>query len=307
MEKFNLKNFPNQKGRIAIVTGANIGLGYETARALVKKEATVIMACRNEKKAQNAIAELKKEIPNADLVFIPLNLSSAISVRAFVRTYLERYSKLDLLINNAGIMVPPFSLTEDGYESQMGVNYFNHFLLTMLLLPTLNQTEGARVVTLSSIAHRKATIDFENLNSERDYQKMKAYGQSKLACLMFAYELDRKLKQSNSKVLSVAAHPGVSTTNLAQHLPSVMVSIFSVISPLFAHNPEEGARPTLLAALGQDVKGGEYFGPTGFREMKGEAGKVSSTDYSHDKKIAARLWEVSEELTKESFSLEKVN
>jgi len=300
MSAFDLNKIPSQKGRIAIVTGANIGLGYETTIGLAKKELTVIMACRNIEKATKAKSEILIKVPNAQLFVMELDLMSLKSVRAFAKSFIESQSRLDLLINNAGIMVPPFALTEDGFESQMGVNYFSHFLLTGLLLPLLEKTENSRIISLSSIAHKNAKIDFENLNSEKCYSKMEAYGQSKLACLMFSYELQRRLEKADSTILSVAAHPGVSNTNLGQNLPSWTKIIEPLFIPLFTHSPENAALPSLYTAMG-DVKGGDYYGPTGFREMKGKPGKVNSNTISFDKEIAKKLWTVSENKTQINF------
>ncbi len=298
MKSFDIDNIPNQEGKVAIVTGANSGLGFETTRGLVKKGFLVIMACRDLKKAHLAHNKIIKEFASADLKILHIDTSSLKSVRAFANEFLQHYQKLDLLINNAGIMVPPYSLTEDGFESQLGTNYLGHFLLTGLLLGVLENAENSRVITLSSIAHKRGKIDFEDLHFKKhNYKKWDAYGQSKLACLMFAYELDRRLKVKGSKIMSVASHPGVSLTNLWNYMPRG----FSLISPLFnlflSQSAEDGAKPTLLAGLDINVKGGEYFGPTGFNEMKGEPGKVFSTLLSKNKEIAKKLWSVSEELT----------
>ena len=300
---FNLAAAPSQQGKIAIVTGANIGLGYETVIGLAKKGAKVIMACRYIQKAETARKEILEKVPGAGLEILQLDLGDLSSVRAFAKAYTDKYDSLDLLINNAGIMIPPFSKTKDGFESQMGVNYFGHFLLTSLLFPLLNKTPESRVVTLSSIAHRNGKIQFDNLHAEQKYSKMGAYGQSKLACLMFAYELQRRIDASGSKVLSLAAHPGVSNTNLGQHMSKWLVAIAMPIFSFFIHSPENAALPTLYAALGTDVNGGEYFGPTGYNEMKGKPGKVQSKPHAHDKEVAKKLWAVSEELTGEKFSI----
>lgn len=297
MTPFNLESIPSQKGKIAIVTGANIGVGYETVVGLAKKEAKVIMACRNKQKAEKAKMEIEQKVPGADLEIILLDLSKLKSVKNFTEQFLGKNDRLDMLINNAGIMIPPYSKTEDGFESQMGVNYFGHFLLTGLLLPILEKSGNSRIVTLSSIAHKSAEINFDDLNSEKNFSRMKAYGQSKLACLMFAYELDRKLTASGSKVLSLAAHPGVSNTNLGNTGPIWFKLLGPILMPFFTHSPENAALPSLMAALHDGIKGGDYIGPTGKREMTGKPGKVTSTDYSHDKAIASRLWEVSETLT----------
>ncbi|MCB0707267.1 MAG: SDR family NAD(P)-dependent oxidoreductase [Saprospiraceae bacterium] len=300
---FNLGSAPSQKGKIAIVTGANIGLGYETTIGLAKKGAKVIMACRNLTKAEKAKGEILKKVSGADLECMVLDLNSLQSVRAFAKAYAAKYDKLDLLIENAGIMIPPFSKTADGFESQIGVNYLSHFLLTNLLFPLLKKTPDSRIVTLSSKAHEGGKIDFENLNAEKSYSKIGAYSQSKLACLMFAYELQRRLEKSGSKTIAVSAHPGVSNTNLGQHIPAFFKILMSPVFALMTHSPENAALPTLMAALDPDVKGGSYFGPTGFRGMKGKPGKVESTSLSHNEEIARKLWAVSEELTGEKFNI----
>ncbi len=212
----------SQNGHLAIVTGANTGLGYDTALALAGKGCAVVLACRNMDKARKARLEILKPFPKATIECLSLDLSSQQSVRAFVTAFTENYDKLDLLINNAGIMMPPFSLSEDGFESQLAANYLGHFALTGLLLPLLTRTPNSRIVSLSSLAHNWGGIRFDDLNFARGYNKRAAYGQSKLACLMFAYELNRRLRATGSKTLSVAAHPGVAATNLAQHFPRFM-------------------------------------------------------------------------------------
>ncbi len=294
---FNINKIPSQKGKTAIVTGANVGLGFETTIGLAKKHMHVVMACRNIKKAQKAKDTIKKILPTASLEIMILDLNSLKSVRDFAAEFSKNHQQLHLLINNAGIMIPPFNKTEEGFESQMGVNHFAHFLLSGLLLPILESTEGSRVISLSSIAHKNAKINFENLNSEKSYSKMEAYGQSKLACLMFAYELDKRLKAKGSSVKSIAAHPGVSDTDLGRHVSKWLYALMRPIVKLISHKPEDAAMPSLFAALDKDLLGGEYIGPTGFNEMKGKPGIVKSTPLSHDTQIAKQLWEVSEKLT----------
>jgi NAD(P)-dependent dehydrogenase (short-subunit alcohol dehydrogenase family) len=300
---FNIDNIPSKKGKIAIVTGANSGIGQEITIGLAKKEIKVIMACRNINKAESTKFEILKTIPTADIEIMALDLNSLKSVRSFAKSFCDKHNHLNLLIENAGIMIPPFAKTEDGFESQMGVNYFSHFLLTNLLMPLLNKTEGARIATTSSIAHENAQIDFDNLNSENSYSKMKAYGQSKLACLMFAYELQRRLDKVDSKVIAVSAHPGVSKTNLFSNVPKLAQVLMTLFLPFFTHPPEKAALPMLYATLGDDIKGGEYFGPIGFKDMKGKPGKVNSKPQSYDKDVAKKLWEVSEKLTGEYFTI----
>lgn len=302
MTTFDLDKLPSQKGRIAIVTGANVGLGFETALGLAQKEMTVILACRNIDKATVARQDILKEVPNADLDIIQIDLSKLDAVRSFAKNYLEKYQQLDLLINNAGVMMPPFSLTEDGFELQMAANYFGHFLLTGLLLQTILATPNSRIVSLSSIAHRSGKINFDDLQSKKKYSAMQAYSQSKLACLMYGYEFQRRLEAAgHTTTISTIAHPGASDTNLAQHLPKWAIALFGLLAPLFSHSAKAGAQPTLWAAVGP-AEGGDYFGPTKFREMKGKAGKVDSIPLSKDQTIAKKLWEVSEKLTGITYS-----
>ncbi|MCB0502329.1 MAG: SDR family NAD(P)-dependent oxidoreductase [Bacteroidetes bacterium] len=304
MSSFNIKEVPSQKGRIAIVTGANIGLGYETALAFAKKELKVIMACRNVQKAEQAKKDILSQSPNAELEIMPIDLSKLQSVKEFAKTFTTKYDQLDLLVNNAGVMMPPYSKTEDGFELQFGANYLGHFLLTGLLMDMLLKTPNSRVVSLSSNAHKQGKINFDDLQSEKSYSKLGAYNQSKLACLMFTYALQRKLEKKGATTISVAAHPGASITNLDQHIPKWVMGILMPILKVtnIAQSAEAGAEPTSYAALGKDVKGGDYFGPGGFGEFSGRAKKVKSTKLSHDEAIADRLWKVSEELTNFSYS-----
>ena len=300
---FDLNTIPSQKGRLAIVTGANTGLGYQTALAFAKKDIKVILACRSQQKAMDATARILKIVPSAELVFIQLDLMDLASVRAFAASFLKDHQRLDLLINNAGIMIPPFQKTKDGFESQMGVNYFGHFVLTGLLIDVLNNTSNSRIVTLSSKAHESGVIDFENLNAEQSYSKFVAYSQSKLACLMFTQELDRRLRAAGKSTCSVAAHPGVSTTDLGRHISKFLYYLLMPIFVFFTHKPAKGALPSIMAALDEDVQGGDYFGPIGFREMKGPPAKVKAKPRAYDAEVAAKLWQVSEELTDLKFKI----
>ncbi|NHE56681.1 oxidoreductase [Cyclobacterium plantarum] len=290
-------NLQEQAGRIFIVTGANTGLGYENSLTLAKKGAKVIMACRNLEKANAAKDSIKEEVPNADLEVMEIDLSNLNSVRKFAKSYQSKYDRLDVLINNAGVMMPPYTKTEDGFELQLEANYLGHFLLTGLLMNTILKTPDSRIVTLSSIAHKNAKINFEDLQSEKKYSASTAYGQSKLACLLFAFELQRRLdKQGHNQTISTAAHPGISTTELARHMPRLVYTILKyTLAPMLTHPPKEGAKPTIVAAIG-DAEGGDYFGPTGFQEFKGNPGKASATTLAKNKDVAKRLWEVAEEL-----------
>lgn len=296
---FDIKNVPSQKGKIAIVTGANTGIGFETTLALAKKEINVIMACRNFEKATIAKNRILTEVPTAQLEIILLDLSDLKSVRKFAEDFLNQYSTLDLLINNAGIMIPPFSRTIDSFESQMGANYFGHFLLTGLLLKTITNTPNSRIVSLSSIAHKQGKIDFDNLNAEKSYSKMGIYSQSKLACLMFGYELQEKLKGTST--ISVIAHPGVSNTDLLRHIPKFLYYLFYPLLPIITQKPAKAALPSLMSALDTTIQNGDYIGPNGFNEMKGEPTKVKAFPQAHDKKVRQKLWKVSEELTGFSY------
>lgn len=293
---WKLTQVPSQAGRIAIVTGANVGLGFETALALAGKGCKVVLACRNIDKAEVAKASILAQHQTAVIECMPLDLSSLKSVRTFANTYAKRHKKLDLLINNAGIMMPPFSLSEDGFESQLAANYLGHFALTGLLLPLIVNSPNSRVVSLSSIAHKWSGIHFDDINFKTGYSEREAYGQSKLACLMFAYELQRRLSKAGKSILSVAAHPGISHTNLFQHLP-MAARLFAPLAGLVLQSAKGGAQPTLYAALGDDIHGGDYCGPRGLREMRGAPVKVRSNRCSRDEAAAAKLWALSEEMT----------
>lgn len=292
-----LDTTPKQDGRVAIVTGANIGIGYDTALALAGKGASVVLACRNLDKAQSAKARILAQHPKAHIECRALDLCSLKSVRSFATSFRKTHARLDLLINNAGIMMPPYSLSKDGFESQLAANYLGHFALTGLLLPLMRKTPGSRVVSLSSLAHNWGGIRFDDPNFEQGYNKRAAYGQSKLACLMFAYELNRRLQKAGIQTLSVAAHPGVSATNLAQHFPKFL----SVLFPLVGQSAAQGALPTLYAALGQDIQGGDYCGPRALRQMRGAPVKVGSNRASRDEAAAAKLWTLSEKMTGVKF------
>ena len=295
---WNLSKAPSQKDKIAIVTGANAGLGYETTLGLAKKGTKVIMACRNKSKAEKAKEDILQKVPTGDLDIMEIDLSKLKSVRSFANAFLKKYDALHLLINNAGVMIPPYQKTEDGFELQMGANYFGHFLLTGLLLEKIMQTPESRIVSLSSLAHKAGDIHFDNLHWETDYVKMKAYRQSKLACLIFSYELQRRLEKIGSSTLSVAAHPGISNTELGKHIPKLMYLLFRPLASFYIQKPEYGALPTLMAALGTEVKGGDYYGPTGNKqETKGPPGLARSKSRARDEEMGKRLWAVSEELT----------
>ena len=282
--------------KIALVTGANTGLGFETTKVLAEEGIQVIMACRNIDKAKEAKQKIANLHPQANLVILPLDLASLKSIRSFADQVKQNFTHLDILVNNAGLMVPPYEKTEDGFEQQFGINYLGHFLLTGLLIDLLEKSSfGGRVVNLSSLAHKWGDIYFENLQFEKGYDKEKAYGQSKLACLMFAYELDRRLKATNSSILSIAAHPGLSRTGLFQYLSGFYKVLIPLVYP-FTQSATRGAQSQIKAALDKNLSGGEYIGPSGFQEFSGAPTMVSSNSISKDKLKAKRLWEISEKL-----------
>lgn len=291
---FTMDAVTDVSGKVAIVTGANAGLGLETTRLLAAKGMTVVMACRNADKAEAARQQLVRAQPGARLDVLPLDLSRLSSVREFAEVFLASYGRLDVLINNAGVMFPPFALTEDGLELQMASNYFGHFLLTGLLLSRLESTPGARVVSLSSVAHRSGVIHNDDLNSRQRYSRLAAYAQSKLACLMFAFELQRRLDVAGYQTISVAAHPGVSNTELSRYLPPWLMKI---VGPVFLQSAQAGAQPSLYAALGDDIRGGDFTGPRGFRELRGRATKVGCARRARNPEVARQLWQQSEQLT----------
>ena len=291
---WNMAQVPSQRGKVAVVTGANGGLGYETALGLAKKDVEVILACRNLQKAEAAKSGMVRQYPGARIKTMQLDVSSLREVRQFADQFGRQYDKLDLLINNAGIMMSPYRVTQDGFENQLATNYIGHFALTGLLLPLLTGTPGSRVVTLSSLSYKWARIQFEDLHARKGYSRRKAYGQSKRACLVFAYELHRRLSAAGYDTLSVAAHPGLAKTNLDQYFPALIRPLGS----LFLQPAGKGALPVLYAALEQGVKGGEFIGPDGFKEMRGEPSRVDSDAYSKDQKVAERLWQASQEMTR---------
>ena len=289
-EKWTTNNIPDLAGKVAIVTGANSGIGFETAKELSAKGAEVVLACRNLNKANLAAKEIRSMVRKAKLEIIQLDLADLASVRGFADTFKSRYDSLDLLINNAGIMIPPFTKTADGFEVQFGANHLGHFALTGLLMDVILATPKARIVNLSSNAHRMGTIDFDNLNAEKGYNAANAYAQSKLANLLFTLEMNRKLVEIDSDVIATAAHPGWTVTGLQK-------GFLHTVSEWIGQKPEMGALPTLQAALDPDAQRNDYFGPSGFMEMRGYPQKVETSDAAKDINLANRLWNVSEKMT----------
>jgi NAD(P)-dependent dehydrogenase (short-subunit alcohol dehydrogenase family) len=265
MNKWNIDDVSSQPGKVAIVTGANSGIGYQTTLGLVKKDVDVIMACRNLQKAEEAKAKILQLHPKARITSMMLDLSSLNDIKNFAHLFHEEFDRLDLLINNAGIMMPPYKITQDGFESQLATNYLGHFALTGLLLPLLTGTSGSRIITLSSLSYKWAEIQFDDFHARKGYSRRKAYGQSKRACLIFAIELQRRLSLCDSGTLSMAVHPGLCKTNLDQYFPALIRPLGS----LFLQSAQMGALPVLYAALSEDVKGGEFIGPDGFQQIRG--------------------------------------
>jgi NAD(P)-dependent dehydrogenase (short-subunit alcohol dehydrogenase family) len=294
-----LEQVGDQSGKRVLVTGSNTGIGFETARMLALKGADVILACRNTEKGKTALDRIRAETPGANLDLVKLDLASLASVRECAQTVLNKYDRLDILVNNAGLMMPPFQRTEDGFELQFGTNVLGHFALTGLLFPLIEASSDARVVWLSSVAHLSGKIDFNNLNAEQKYSKWGAYGQSKLADLMLAYEMQRRLEGKGLPIISLASHPGGTNSELARN--NLLLKITNVLSRPFMQSPTQGAMPSILAATAPDARGGDYYGPSGFRHMTGPAAKQASSDRSHDSDVATRLWQVCEQLTGVNF------
>ncbi|WP_040867192.1 SDR family NAD(P)-dependent oxidoreductase [Nocardia exalbida] len=295
------QDIPDQKGRLAIVTGANSGLGFEAARALAAHGATVVLAVRDVDKGKHAADRIAEAVAGADTTVQQLDLTSLASVRTAAEQLKSAHSAIDLLINNAGVMYPPRQTTSDGFELQFGTNHLGHFALTGLLLDKMLPMPGSRVVTVSSVGHRiRARIDFDDLRAERSYNRVAAYGRSKLANLMFTYELQRRLSGTGTTI-AVAAHPGAANTDLMRNMPAALRALVPVVAPIATQTPAMGALPILRAATDPGVLGGQYYGPGGFLETRGYPKIVASSSRSHDTAIQQRLWKVSEELTGVTF------
>jgi NAD(P)-dependent dehydrogenase (short-subunit alcohol dehydrogenase family) len=299
-ERWTAERIPDQSGKLAIVTGANSGLGRVTALELARHGADVVVACRSVDKGEAAAEEIAAVATGPAPHVEKLDLSSLDSVREFAAPYADR--GVDLLVNNAGIMMTPRETTSDGFELQLGTNHLGHFALTGLLLNALERSGSARIVTLSSIEHRGGRIDFDDLQMERDYTPRDSYQRSKLANAVFAVELDRRLRAAGSSTISVFAHPGYSDTNLQSTGPTgLMKAVLRIGNQLMAQSPESGALPQLYAATAPGVEGGEYYGPDGRREMRGHPTKVRAKRAAYDPEIGERLWRESEELTGVSY------
>lgn len=283
---------------IAIVTGANSGIGYGLTKLLAIKGVKVIMACRNLSKGEAAISKIRSENPSAELDLMELDVSSLNSVNLFAEKFRAKYVKLSMLINNAGVMAIPYSTTVDGFETQFGTNHLGHFALTGLLLDLILGTQGSRIISTSSIAHFKGEIYFDDINFEETYTKWTAYRQSKLANLMFAYELDRRLKIAGRETIALSAHPGVTSTNIMK-IPRFLEGLKSMV----LMSEMKGSLSSFVAAMDKDLKGGEFIGPDGRNQAFGFPKIQKSSDYSYNKDIWTRLWEESEKLTGVKYNI----
>jgi NAD(P)-dependent dehydrogenase (short-subunit alcohol dehydrogenase family) len=299
--KWTTDDIVDLTGRNAVVTGANTGLGLETARELAAKGATVVLAVRDLAKGEAARADIAAGVPGADVSVQALDLASLESIRAAAADLHERFDAIDLLINNAGVMFTPKSTTQDGFELQLGVNHLGHFALTGRLLDLMLSVDGSRIVTVSSGAHKfKSSIDLTDLAGTDGYNRTAAYGRSKVANLLFTYELQRRLDAAGAPTSALAAHPGGSNTELARNAPVAMRAVGVVFRP-FMQSAAMGALPTLRAATDPAAVGGQYYGPDGFGEFRGSPVLVESTDRSHDEELQHGLWDASAILTGVAF------
>jgi len=299
--RWTADDVPDQHGRVAVITGGSGGLGLETARVLSARGATVVLAGRDQAKLASAAGELQAAKPEASVQTAELDLASLESVRKAAADLAGRFTTLDLLINNAGLMFPPYGLTKDGYELQFGTNHLGHFALTGLLMRQLLATPGSRVVTVSSNGHRTGRMNFADLNSARHYERHLAYGQSKLANLMFTYELQRRLAAAKASTMALAAHPGTAQTELTRHMSRIsnaaMSPRFRAVNSWLVQDAVMGALPTLRAATDPAAVGGTYYGPDGFLQLTGYPVVVTSSNRAQNRQAQRRLWVESEQLT----------
>ena len=298
-DRWTADDIPDLTGKVVVVTGGNSGIGFGAVKAFARKGADTVLACRSPERGQAALEALKADVPAAKAEVMLLDLASLASIERFATEFTERYSRLDVLANNAGIMVIPYGKTEDGFERQVGTNHLGHFALTGRLLDTLVATPGARVVNVSSLAHKRAELDLDNLLYEKGgYSEWGAYGRSKLLNLLFTYELQRRFERAGVDAHALAAHPGFSSSNLTVHMAERLhmrlgLAIFNRI----IQGPDMGGLPTVRAATDPEAAGGQYFGPARLNETTGHPVLVEATATAHDEATAARLWETSEELT----------
>ena len=292
-KRWTTADIQDQTGRVALVTGANSGIGFEAAKALAAAGATVVVACRSPERGKRAIDAILTEVPNAALELKALDLADLASVRAFADAFVEHHDRLDLLINNAGVMMPKERLeTADGFELQFGTNHLGHFALTMRLLPLITETEGSRIVNVASSAQNFGKLDLDDLQwTSRSFNRMQSYGASKIANMLFTLELDKRLRAAGRSTMAVSCHPGWTATNLQQTSP-----LARWLNPIFAMQPWQGALPTLFAAVAAEAESGAYYGPDGLGTMRGYPTRNKPAQASSDAKSAAALWKLSEQL-----------
>lgn len=295
IKDFTSDHVPSQSGRTFLVTGANAGLGFETSKVLAARGARVLLGCRSKERAEAAMDAISQETPDADLKFIALDQASLASIKKAAKQ-VEKEPRLDVLINNAGVMGPPFTLTEDGFELQFGVNHLGTFALAGLLLPKLQENNKSRVVITSSLAHKGGRIIFDDVNAEKRYSAWERYAMSKLANILHAAELDRRLKAAGSNTIATCCHPGVAATELARHLPKAAQAMMPIAS-LFMNSAAQGAWPTLAAATGKGMQGGEYLGPDGIVEWRGKAAETVRSRKAKNEELAQKLWQLSIDMT----------
>jgi NAD(P)-dependent dehydrogenase (short-subunit alcohol dehydrogenase family) len=300
-ERWTATDVPDQSGRTAVITGANTGIGYEAARVLAQRGASIVLAVRDVARGQAAADRILAAAPQAQVRVRALDLASLTSVREAADDLAGTYDTIDLLVNNAGVMWTPRRLTADGFELQLGTNHLGHFAFTGLLLGKLLATPASRVVTISSQAHRSGRIHFDDLHLEHGYSPHRAYAQSKLANLLFTYELQRRLAAAKAETIAVAAHPGLARTELVRHSPGPVRLLNLVLGRLFNQSAPMGALPTLRAATDPAVRGGEYYGPSGIGEARGRPKLVDSNRTSRNVTLQHQLWAVSEDLTKVTY------
>lgn len=306
MSRWTPRQMPPQQGRLVVITGANSGIGYQAARYLSRVGAAVIMACRSAEKGESARAKIVSEHPSAKVEVRVLDVADLDSVRRFSEQFLNEHNRLDLLINNAGVMaIPERRTTPQGFEMQFGTNHLGHFALTGLLLPALLQQPNSRIVTVASIAHKGGKLKFDDLNAERSYDARRAYQQSKLANLVFGLELDRRLREHSAKTMSVIAHPGVAVTNIVSNGmgSGIRARLVGLVFPFIGQSDDRGSWPVLYAATSPEVHGGGYYGPNGIAEIKGIPVEVKPKPHALDPVAGKRLWEASEALTGVQYDL----
>ncbi|MFW6287741.1 MAG: oxidoreductase [bacterium] len=304
-DNWSIEQIDSLDDKVIVVTGGNSGIGYEAVRIFGLKGARVVMASRSMDRASKARLKIQEENPLANINIIKLDLADLESVHDFVDRFKKEYGRLDILLNNAGIMLVPYGKTKDGFEKQMGVNHLGHFALTALVFDRLRATEDSRVVNISSTAHKQGKMDFDNFMFENGgYSPWKSYARSKLANLLFTYELQRRIEGRNIRMKSLAAHPGMSNTNLNRNFEdNFFYKIFGAIFEKIGQSARDGALPAIRAATDKQAKGGEYYGPSGLFEIKGSPVVIESSSASHDPEDAERLWDISEKLTGINFKL----